>query len=224
MTVPYTELETRAATWPEQARALTIESPESYQRAAQLLTGIKALLREIEETCEPVVKAAYAAHRAATQQRKKLEAPLLTAEGTIKKMMGTYLRAEQQRRQEEHERLLEASLAKERENRTQQVAALKAADDPAAAVLEAAPLPIVFDDPSAPPTADGISVRTILRAEVTDLALLARSVVEGRAPLKVLLPNMAVLNTFARSLGKTMNWPGVQVVEDVSISAKAALE
>jgi hypothetical protein len=112
----------------------------------------------------------------------------------------------------------------ERAKRDVQVAALKAANDPAADVLAAAPLPVVFDDPTEVPTAEGISVRTTFRAEVTDLALLVRSVHEGRCPLKVLLPNMPVLNSFARSLGKAMNWPGVQAVEDVTISAKAATE
>jgi len=220
----FPELESRALAWPAQARALVIDSPDSYQHAAALLTGIKALLREVEDSCAPVVKAAHIAHRAAVAQRTKLEAPLKEAETAIKGMMGAYLRAEQQRRQAEHERLLDEHIARERAKRDAQIEALKAAGDPAADALAVAPLPVSLEDASEPPSAEGISVRTTYRAEVTDLGLLARSVVEGRCPLKVLTPNMPVLNSFARSLGATMNWPGVRAVEDVTISAKAATD
>ncbi len=223
LSLPIQELASKAAEWPAKARALTINSPERYSQAAQLLTGIKALLKEIDASCAPVIKAALAAHRAALAQKKQLETPLLEAEELLKRMMGEYVRAEQFRREQEHERRVDEMVAQARAQRAQQVQALEAAgDSELAQAIATAPLPAQpMLEEEALPTATGIAVRKIYRAEVTDFAVLVRSVHEGRCPLKVLKPDMAVLNTFARAMGPALNWPGVTVHEDVSISARA---
>jgi len=225
LTLPIQELASKAAEWPAKARSLTIASPEQYSQAGALLTGVKALLKEIDASCSPVIKAALAAHRAALTQKKQLEAPLLEAEELIKRLMGEYLRAEQFRRQQEHERRIDEMVEQARAQRAQQVQALEASGDSALAqAVATAPLPIqpTLEEPA--PTAAGIAVRKIYRAEVTDFAVLVRSVHEGRCPLKVLKPDQAVLNTFARAMGENLNWPGVTVHEDVSISARASDE
>jgi len=218
-----TELSTKVHALPAQARNLTINDPESYNVAAQMLGGIKALLKEVDASCGPVISAAFKAHRAATTQKKTLEAPLLEAERWLKHMMGEYLQAERKRRDEEYERRLEEEIAKRQAERADYIAALKAAGDSVLAdAVDASPLgtfPTSPDD--VPPSADGISVRKIYRAEVVDMAILVRSVHEGRVPLKALLPNMVVLNSLARSLGAEFNVPGDMVREDVSISARA---
>jgi hypothetical protein len=222
--IPVSELATKSAEWPGRARTLVIESPEGYSYAAELLTGIKALLKEIELSCSPVVKAALDAHRAALKQRRELEAPLQDAEKTIKRMMAEYFRNQQRKRAELNEKRLQDWLDKARARRAQEVAALEASGDHALAeATAAAPLPPQDDSPEdSLPSQTGIAVRTIYRAEVTDFAILVRSVHEGRCPLKCLKPDQTVLNTFARAMGPTLNWPGVRVIEDVSISARAA--
>jgi len=222
--IPIPELATKTQEWPERARSLVIESPEGYSYAAHLLTGIKALLKEIELSCGPVVKAALDAHRAALRQRRQLEEPLLDAEKTIKLMMAEYFRNQAAKRREDHEKKLQAWLDRARAQRAAEVASLEAAGDHELAVATAAaPLPPgeASEDDGVPITT-GIAVRKIYRAEVSDFAVLVRSVHEGRCPLKCLKPDMTVLNTFARAMGQTLNWPGVQVVEDVSISARAS--
>jgi len=219
----FPELTAKVNTWPEQVRQLVVDDPESYNRAGQLLTGIKALLKEVEASCAPVIKAAHLAHRAATAQRRALETPLLDAERFLKGMMAEYLRAQQRIREEAWEKHLDAELAKHRAQREQEIAALRAAGDTQLAdAMADAPLGAFPSSPDdIPPPTDGISVRKIYRAEVIDFAILVRSVHEGRVPLKVLLPNMGVLNNLARNLGPTFNCPGVVVREDVSISARA---
>jgi len=222
--IPIPELASKTQEWPERARSLVIDSPEGYSYAAQLLTGIKALLKEIEVSCGPVVKAALDAHRAALKQRRQLEDPLLNAEKTIKTMMAEYFRNQAAKRREDHEKKLQAWLDRARAQRAAEVASLEAAGDHELAVATAAaPLaPQELDGDESVPTTTGIAVRKIYRAEVSDFAVLVRSVHEGRCPLKCLKPDMTVLNTFARAMGQTLNWPGVQVVEDVSISARAS--
>jgi len=222
--IPIPELVSRTEEWPERARSLVIESPEGYSYAAQLLTGIKALLKEIEVSCGPVVKAALDAHRAALRQRRQLEEPLQEAEKTIKLMMAEYWRNQVAKRKKDHEERLQAWLDKARAQRIAEVASLEAAGDHELAVATAAaPLPPQeTDGDDSVPATTGIAVRKIYRAEVSDFAVLVRSVHEGRCPLKCLKPDMTVLNTFARAMGQTLNWPGVRVVEDVSISARAS--
>jgi hypothetical protein len=102
--IPIPELASKTQEWPERARTLVIDSPEGYSYAAQLLTGIKALLKEIETSCSPVVKAALDAHRAALKQRRQLEEPLLDAEKTIKTMMAEYFRNQAAKRREDRRR------------------------------------------------------------------------------------------------------------------------
>jgi hypothetical protein len=222
--IPVSELATKTAEWPRRAQSLVIESPEGYSYAAELLTGIKALLKDIEVSCGPVVKAALDAHRAALKQRRELESPLLDAEKTIKQMMAEYFRNQRRKRDELQEKRLEDWIERARAKRVQDVAALEAAGDHELAVATAAaPLPPQDDPPAESlPSQTGIAVRTIYRAEVTDFAVLVRSVHEGRCPLKCLKADQTVLNTFARAMGPTLNWPGVRVIEDVSISARAA--
>jgi hypothetical protein len=222
--IPIPELASKTQEWPERARTLVIDSPEGYSYAAQLLTGIKALLKEIETSCSPVVKAALDAHRAALKQRRQLEEPLLDAEKTIKSMMAEYFRNQAAKRREDQEKRLAAWLDRARAQRAAEVASLEAAGDHDMAIATAA-APLPPQEPGeddAVPTTTGIAVRKIYRAEVSDFAVLVRSVHEGRCPLKCLKPDMTVLNTFARAMGPTLNWPGVQVIEDVSISARAA--
>ena len=65
MSMPIETLQNQALSIPEQARILTIQTPDQYIAAGELLKSIKLLRAEIDQTFDPIISAAYAAHKEA---------------------------------------------------------------------------------------------------------------------------------------------------------------
>lgn len=216
-------LEQQAQTWPERARALVITADEHFAAAGELLTGIKALRKDIADTCDPVIAAAHASHKAAVAQKQKLEAPLATAEATLKQAMLGY-RREQERKRDEERRVLEAERRRlEEEERLREAVALEAAGQPELAerVLElpsTAP-PVVLPPPA--PAVAGVTVRKVWKAEVTDKAALVRAIAAGQVPLAAVDVNATVLRQQALSLGAEFRWPGCRAFQEEQMAAAA---
>lgn len=83
------ELETRALSFPEQAKQLQIVDQKSLDYASNFLISIKGMRKEIDETFDPGIKKAYEAHKAAVALKKKFETPLAEAEATVKPMIAS---------------------------------------------------------------------------------------------------------------------------------------
>src|SRR3990172_2943408 len=79
------------ASWHDRAHALVVQDQASYEGAAVLLREIKSLRGEIELTFGPITAKARAAWKESLAQRKRHEAPLEIAEGTIKRAMATFI-------------------------------------------------------------------------------------------------------------------------------------
>lgn len=71
------------------------------------------------------------------------------------------------------------------------------------------------------PKIEGVSYREQWRAEVTDMALLAKAAGANLALVNLLLPNMPALNQMARAMKSAMSIPGVMAVSEKIVSAKA---
>ena len=218
---PDTEaLEFAALSWPEKARALVVTDAETFAQAGELLTGIKGLRKEIADSCDPVIRKAHEAHQAACAQKKKLEAPLVQAEAAIKRSIGTWHAEEDRRRREEQRRLAEIARKAEEDARVEEAAALEAAGEPELArhVIEAPPIVAAPILPPAP-KADGVSVRTLYRAQVVDLRALCKAVAEGTAPVALVVANEKALNQMAVALREGFHVPGCRVVTETSVAA-----
>jgi tetratricopeptide (TPR) repeat protein len=207
------------------ARQLTITSAETYAQAGVVLRAIKALRAKVETACAPVVRATHAAHRAACTQRTQLEAPLVEAEGRLRRAMTSYLdAAERARRQAE----AEAAAAVRRRDEDQalaEAAALEAAGQPEAAaeVLTEAltPMapPVVV---AAVPAVAGISARVVYRVVVDDLRVLVAAIVAGAVPLGAVVPHQPTLDAAARALREEFHWPGCRLVRESTLAVRAA--
>lgn len=221
--------ELHGATVPVVQRAadVVIEDQDDYEAAAKILTEIvKPLLKEIDDVCGPVCDATNRAHKAATQQRSKLKAPLLEAERLIKRKMSDYQLAEERRRRE-----LEAK-ERERLRREQEEALLLEAQqleeagktEEADAVLEAPPppqaVPVAVVTP--PPKADGVAARKVYTARVTDLPALIRHVAAGGGSPSFLTPNVREIERVARALDGKLELPGVEISGDYAVAARGA--
>lgn len=227
--LPTREIQNEALAWPEQARAAMVTDAESYQRAASLLLGIKALRKKIAETFDPNIKRWVEGHRAALREKADAEAPLTEAEWIIKGTLVAFDHEQDRRRREAQRIADEEARRREEDERVERAAQLEAeaheyGDAACLAEAEAlinTPPPVMAAAPvaKATPKVAGISYRTTYSAQVTDLMALVRFVAANPSHAALLSPNMVALNGQARSLKMAMRIPGVTVNETRDIAA-----
>jgi hypothetical protein len=173
------EIQGQALSWPMRAQAFEVADARAYALGWEYLKGIKGLRAEAEKTFRPIIEKAYAAHKEACAQLKKIDQPLEQAERAIKGKLAAYeeeqerlrlaeqarLQAEEDARRAEQERLLLAQAARlqaeeqaridaEIEAQIEQAEAQGATPAEIASMIERAPVaqvPVVELPPPAPP-------------------------------------------------------------------------
>jgi hypothetical protein len=215
------ELESQALSVPERAKLIVITTAAEYVAAGELLKTVKGLRAEIDSTFDPIISKAHDAHKEALAQKRKVDAPLVEAEGILKPRISTYLREEERKRQEEEMRLQKEARDREEAEQLAKADILHEIGEVAAAnqVLEEEIYvpPVVL--PSSAPKVAGISMRETWSAQVVDLMKLVKAVAEGKAPIQCISANTVFLGQQARSMKAALNYPGVKAVSDSSISA-----
>lgn len=207
-----TELETRALSVPEQARAIKIKDVESYKKAAELLLQIKDLRKEIDDAYDDIIKAAHDAHKKAITKKKKYEEPLAEAERIIKPSIAAYQAEQERKRREEEARLAEEARKKEEDERLAK--AIEAEDegmsDVAEEILEEpayVPPPVV---PVATPKVSGISTRTVYKFRIIKPELI---------PNQYKVIDEKAIAAVVRTLGYRSNIPGIEVFTEQVVAA-----
>lgn len=167
---PTVDAERGALTLAQEADLLVITNDvEMESVGAFLRTRVKALLKLIDETFDPIVNAAHKAHKVAVEKKNAAKAPALAAEVKLKRLLADYS-AKRQREIDAENRRLEAEARQRAEDeRLAQATALAEAGHALAAdaVLDA---PIIVAPPPmvAPRTAPkGVSVSKVFRFRVT---------------------------------------------------------
>ncbi len=207
------EVVQKALSVPEQAKAIVIITDnETYIKADEILQNIAALQKEIDAAFDPIINKAHQAHKEAIAQKKKAEAPLQEAAGILKPRMAEY-RAEQERLRQEAERIArEEAARREEEDRINAAADLEAqGETEAAAQVLDTPAPVVAPKVASFTPRTATKFRTQYSATVTNLQMLIKAVAEGKVPIQALTPNTPFLNTMARNMKETLNYPGVKV-------------
>jgi len=230
------------ASWHDRAHALVVQDQASYEGAAVLLREIKSLRGEIELTFGPITAKARAAWKESLAQRKRHEAPLEIAEGTIKRAMATFIQVEERRVRDEAARLEREAREEDARRRAEERAAEETTRLAEAEALEAAGMghealavlaaPMPEPDPIPPPppppptiarpTASGISTPTTWHAEVTDLRELVLAIAAGKAPLTLVEASATALGQYARATKGSVSVPGVRFFGRVGISSRAS--
>lgn len=226
-----------AERWAAKATGLVIRDAESCINASQLLKGIKAIRSDVQRWFAPHIEKAMDAKRAADAARKGLvdeqahmEAPLIHAEGILKRGLLAFEAQQEEARRQEEARLqaeaqrqaealtVETAAALEREAVTSGDAGLLVeAHDLITQPIEA---PVVRVEPTVPKVA-GVTYRDNWKAHPEiDLRALARAVAEGRAPVTFLEPNLTAINQFARATQGAQDVPGVRFYNDRQIAAR----
>lgn len=211
-------LEQRSLDLSTRASAIVIVDQRTYAAACEVLVDVKTMLGAIDDLCDPSIEAAHRAHTAALAVKKKLAAPLLAAEKTVKPRIAAYVEAEALARKQEETRRAEEAKKRQEEERLLEAIDLEAAgeSEAAAEVLSAPVVAPIVSLP--PPKADGVSVSKKWSAVVVDMKALARAVADGVVPVEALLPNAAFLNGMARAMKSAMNVPGVRAQSETTVS------
>ncbi len=239
LTTPATKdgLATEAQSWAVRARSLTIIDRDSCLQASQLLRSIKGLRSQIQQWFEPHIEAAMETKRKADQARKalvdekdRMEAPLVDAEGVIKRSLLTF-ETEQERLRLVEEARLQAEANAEAERVTLEAAA--ALEREAVASGDAEMLQEAQDILSQPidapvvsvarsvPKVQGITYRDQWKAHPDiDVRKLARAVADGTASPTFLTPNLTAINQFARGTQGAQPVPGIRFFNDRQIAAR----
>lgn len=215
LTTPKTEeIGQKALTYSETIAALPpIKTADEYLYVNELWKAGKALLDEIDEGYDDIIKSAHKLHKDALAKKAKYYVPAETSVKAAKMLMNVYDAEQEAIRQAEQRRLQEEARKREEEARLQ--AAIEAekegAKEEAEQILEQpAYVPPVVLQKATPKVAGGPVFRTVWKHQVTDLMLLVKAVAAGQVPLAAIQANDVFLGQQARSLKDAMQIPGVK--------------
>ena len=217
LTTQVPELEQRALTRQEQARAIKIDSQLTLANAAGELLVIVSLRKEIVDHHAELKKTTHAAWQAAIAAERRVLEPVAEAERLIKLEIARY-NTEQERIRQEEQRRIQAEADRQRREQEAKARRLQEESDrqhaeEVEALIEDAeargaapehiaelantPAPVIVPPaavfmplPIAAPTVQkvsGVSMRDVWSAEVTSIRQLAAEVGAGRQPEEVLI-------------------------------------
>lgn len=230
-------LESDSRSWAAKARGLRVVDRESCLNASHLLRSVKTLRTQVQAWFAPHIEAAMetkrkaeAARKALADERDRMEAPLVDAEGVLKRALLAWETAQEVARREEEQRLqaeakaraealtLEAAAAMEIEAvATGNADLLAEAEDILAQPIEA---PVVVVQKMVPKV-DGITYRDQWKAHPDiDVKALAAAVAAGTAPVTFLTPNLTAINQFGRATQGAQPVPGIRWFNDRQIAAR----
>ena len=217
MTQETPQVEQKALTVVEQAGALAVTDPASYERAATFRKEIlRPMMAEIDSTFDPIVRKAHEAHKEALAQKKKVYDPLAAADKALDRAMGAFALKQRQEAEAEQRRLLAEARRREEDERLSQAAALEKAGmgTEAMAVLDSPPAPV-----SAPvvianvPKLAGVSTRDNWKFRIADAAKIKR---------EWLVPDEVAIGSVVRRLkeGAAEVVGGIEVYNEVGTTMR----
>lgn len=193
-------------------------------------------IKVIEGKFAPAKAAAHAAHKTVCALENEAKAPYVAIKDGAGRELTTFIRIERARIAEEERKAREEKereAARQREIEAENMKAAKEAEasgdaetalefvqEAAVAAMQATAAetaPIAVE-----PVAKGDAVvRTIWKAEVSDIKALCRAVADGTVPSSYVEANISALNAAARAGRAEARIPGVRVFEDIKVGAKA---
>lgn len=220
------------------AESFAITNSDQYEASGNLLRTIKARQGHLGDLRLSITRPMDEAKSRIMGLFKPAQERLGLAETAIKRAMITFSQQEERKRREtqakldeqariERERLeREAQRERDRLQRLADANRAKGREERAAAQEEraaAVEVPVVTAPviTPMPRKAEGIAHRTTWRAEVTDLAALAKACIAGEQPMSFIQPNMSLLGTFARDQKDKLSIPGVKAVSEDIIAARS---
>lgn len=196
------------------APAGKITTPEEQAQVAQLLTEvIKPLEKRVDETFDPIIRAAQATLNTARAQRDEVRAPIKLAESVAKTLLLDYHERQEQARRVLADRMREREAQREAARVEREEAGL-------------APHPMFLPQPPPPPVApvakpSGISTRKRWTYELLDAAQLRREYLKAdEVKLRKLVEALGA--DAPASVSSDPAKPAIKVWQVSGMAAKAA--
>lgn len=230
-------LQNESQDWASRAQSLQVTDSESCVNASHLLRSVKQLRAQVQAFFQPHIEAAMetkrkaeAARKALADERDKMEAPLVNAEGMLKRSLLAYEQAQEAARMAEEQRLQAEAQAQaeaatlayaarlEAEaNATGDQGMLQEAQDILAQPIEAPAVSVS----SQVPKVQGVTFRDHWEAHPSvNLKELAAAVGRGEAPETFLTANLTAINQYARATQGCAQVPGVKFWNNRTIAAR----
>lgn len=219
-------IDQKALTVAEQAKQIIVRDAATYTLACDTLRGVVSMRKQVAETFGPMKDAAHKAHKAVTEQERKVDTPLAEAERFLKVGIGQYQaeqerirRAEEARLQEEARQAEEERARKEAEDIALQdaIEAEQNGDTKGAEAILAHPVPIAPAYVAPVVLArtvqkqEGISGRKNWKFRVTNEALIPREY------LKI---DDQKIGQVVRAMKQMTKIPGIEVFAEDSVAVK----
>ena len=216
------EVRAVALALPSDARAVKVIDHISRAAANDFFLRCREARKVIATHYDPKIEEWKAAKKLADDNRAKMvaektaaEAPIVEAEGIVKKEILRFdaeeeVRLERERREAEEKARKEAEEAALREAAE---AEAKGDKEEAAAILDeavTAPLPIFVPSPPPPPKLAGSAKMENWKFRVDDLKTLVAAVAVGRVPLSAVKADEVAIGQTVRALKGSFAWPGIK--------------
>ena len=199
-------------------QTIVVNNQNSYEMASGILRGVKGLIKQVEDSYNPIVSKALSAHREAIAQRDKYLNPLKKIELAVKNRISGYLDECEQKRRAEEIRLqseAEEKARKEKEKlearaekwaekgKTEKAEALKEQAEQVEAIVPTVS-PIVQK-------VEGQSTRKVYKARVVDFSILSND-------YKIV--NQQLLDSIARNTKGQQKIAGVEYYEEMVLVSR----
>lgn len=197
----------------ELAKEMLVLDEETYDIAAEFLSSLKGLQKEIDETFDPVIKAQHEAHKAALAAKARHYKPIEEAERLLKqKMVGFQDRQEKARLEEERQLRDEARRQEEEERSKRADDLIKAgkAEEALQLLEEPVETPALILPPVSRPT-KGVSTRMVWKFKIVD---------ETKLPREYLVPDQVKINRIVQAADGKIAIPGVEIFQERQIAAR----
>ena len=203
------------------AEELRIATDDELQASSALLTSIKGRQKALSEIRLSITKPMDAAKKAVMEVFQPAVERLGQAEATLKRAVLAYTQ-ERARKLRDEQALVEVAAEREREHlRKEAELQRKAGHEVRAEASEQLAENLAAPAAEAPVSTAGVHVRTTWRAEVVDMAALAKACADGSVSLELIEANMPALNARAREQKERLALPGVRAVSEQGVSARA---
>ena len=205
-----------------QAQLMIVRTEAQFIQCGELLRVIKGLRDDVSLAHDPVIKHWYLKHRAAIEEKKKDDGPLLEAETILKPKVATYVNDRARKLAEENARLQREAERDAEERRLAETVILidEGRETEAEELLQQ---PIRVETAAielSKPDSHGVPVRPNYSAKVTDLRKLVEAIVRGEVPIQAVEPDLVFLGQQARAMKEAFAYPGVELVKSSIVSVR----
>lgn len=216
------QLSTQSTSLATKVKSITVVDMKTANQAAEYRTAGKAILKQIDDMFDPVIKSAHEQHKKAIALKKQFTDPINANVITpVNSQLTAFERKREQERQAEQRRLQEEARKEQEQRALEEAQHLQAQGQHEAAeqvVQEAieAPAPVVLVEKE---KIEGVSMRSVWKWEIVDLAKIPHNLlVVSKNPANGLNQEISTtgIGALVRSLKKMAEQqiPGIRVWED----------